>query len=194
MQEVEVAFKVKQSQKECEEILQQNGYELMFNTETHDLYFTNKELTANMTEQEIKFSCVRFRHSKGGCGFDNYNLFDKTKPSRIKCKLDEASEIIVKLKANGFKKVFDTFKTDYIYKKGNSYHQLQKINYIGLLDYYYDEDIFQKSQKEQFDILKQNMLNLGFELEYEEGVDKLRSLLSEKYCFSKNQNGNYNEQ
>ena len=38
------------------------------------------------------------------------------------------------------------------------------------------------------------MLNLGFELEYEEGVDKFRSLLSEKYCFSKNQNGNYNEQ
>ena len=36
------------------------------------------------------------------------------------------------------------------------------------------------------------MKNLGFELEYEEGVDKLRSLLAQKLCFSKNQNGDYN--
>lgn len=193
MQQVEVGFKVKQSQEECEKILKSNGYELLFNTETHDLYFTNKKLTNKMTEQELKFSCVRFRHSKGGCGFDNFNLFDINKPSRFKCTLDEAAEIIVLLIKSGFKKVFDTFKTDYIYKKGNSYHQLQNINKIGLLDYYYDDDIATKTQKEQFEILTNNMLKLGFQLEYDEGVDKLRTLFAQKLCFSKNQNGDYNE-
>ena len=192
MQEVEVGFKVKQTQEESEELLKKGGYELLFHTQTHDLYFTNKELTEDMTEQELKFSCVRFRHSKGGSSFDNFNLFDSSKPDKFKCELDEAAEIMVKLKENGFKKVFDTFKTDYIYKKGNSYHQLQKIDHIGLLDYFYDEDIFEYRPEWQFTLLSNGMKNLGFELEYEEGVDKLRTLLSKKLCFSKNQNGDYN--
>ena len=121
-------------------------------------------------------------------------MFDDKKESRFRCRLDEAAEIIVELKIKGFKKVFDTFKTDYIYKKDNSYHQLQNINKIGLLDYYYDDDIVTLTQKEQFETLTKNMLELGFELEYDEGVDKLRSLLLEKLCFSKNQNGDYNAQ
>ena len=192
MQEVEVGFKVKQTQEESKKILENNGFELLFNTETHDLYFTNKELNENMTEQELKFSCVRFRHSHGGCGFDNYHLFNESKPDKFKCSLDEAAEIIVNLNQNGFKKVFDTFKTDFIYKKDKTYHQLQKINYIGLLDYVYCEDLFQHKPKWQFTLLSNGMKNLGFELEYEEGVDKLRSLLAQKLCFSKNQNGDYN--
>ena len=193
MQEVEVGFKIKQTQAEAEDLLQKGGYELLFNTETHDLYFSNKKISKKMTEQQIKFACIRFRHTKGTCGFDNYQLFDTTKPNRFKCSLDEAAESIVALKNAGFNKVFDTFKTDFIYKKGKSYHQLQNINKIGLLDYYYDEDIFSLSQKEQFDFLYNNMLKLGFELEYTEGVDKLKSLLSKKLCFSKNQNGDYSE-
>ena len=94
MQEVEVGFKVKQSQQECERLLKRGGYELLFNTETHDVYFTNKRITKKMTEQQIKYSCIRFRHTHGTCGFDNYNFFDKTKPNRFRCDLVEASEII----------------------------------------------------------------------------------------------------
>lgn len=45
------------------------------------------------------------------------------------------------------------------------------------------------NQRWQFTLLSNGMKNLGFELEYEEGVDKLRSLLAQKLCFSKNQNG-----
>lgn len=119
-------------------------------------------------------------------------MFDESKPDKFKCSLDEAAEIIVNLKQNGFKKVFDTYKTDFIYKKDNTYHQLQKINHIGLLDYVYCEDLFQHKPEWQFTLLSNGMKNLGFELEYEEGVDKLRSLLSQKLCFSKNQNGDYN--
>ena len=48
MQEVEVGFKVKQTQEECKKILENNGFELLFNTETHDLYLTNKELNENI--------------------------------------------------------------------------------------------------------------------------------------------------
>ena len=191
MQEVEVGFKIKQSQKECEKLLENSGYEFLYQTETHDIYFTNKELSQNMTEQQLKFNCVRFRHSKGKCGFDNFKLFKSLAQNRFKCTFDEAVDIIVEMKKSGFKIVFDTFKTDCIYKKGNAYHQLQNIDKIGLLDYFYNEDIFNKSQKEQFETLTQEMLNLGFSLEYEEGVDKLRSLLLGKLCFSKNQNGDY---
>ena len=45
MQEVEVGFKIRQSQKEAESLLKKGGYSLLFNTETHDVYFTNKRIT-----------------------------------------------------------------------------------------------------------------------------------------------------
>ena len=61
-----------------------------------------------------------------------------------------------------------------------------------MLDYYYDESIADQPEDVQFNHLYQEMLRLGFKLEHNEGVDKLRTLLSKKLCFSKNQNGNYN--
>ena len=100
MAEVEVGFKVKQSQKDCEKLLKKAGYELLFNTETHDLYFSNKYIATEMTEQQIKYSCIRLRHSHGKVGFDNYNLFDKSKPNRFRCNLDDAAEILIMLKKN----------------------------------------------------------------------------------------------
>lgn len=194
MQDVEVAFKVKQKQSKCEKLLKKAGYKLFWKAKTHDLYFTDKKLTEDMAEQELKFSCVRIRCSNGGYSVDNYHVFDSTKSNKFKCKKEEAEEIAKELVENGFKQVFDTCKTDFVYLKGKSAHQLQDIEGIGLLDYFYDEDIFSKTPKEQFEFLKSEMLRLGFELEYEEGVDKLRTLLSKKLCFSKNQNGDYNAQ
>ena len=44
MVEVEVGFKIKQTQAQAEQILKKDGYELMYSTQTHDLYFTNKKL------------------------------------------------------------------------------------------------------------------------------------------------------
>ena len=95
------------------------------------------------------------------------------------------------MKKNGFRVLFDTRKSDWVYKKGNSYHQLQDIENIGLLDYCYDEDIFEKTEEQQFEILKSNLISMGFELEFEEGVDKLRTLYHKEYKFSKNQNAKY---
>ena len=56
----------------------------------------------------------------------------------------------------GFDVVIDTEKTDWIYKKGNCYHQLQEIKGIGLVDYVYNREIFGLglNEEEQFKLLK----------------------------------------
>ena len=192
MAEVEVAFKVSQKQSKCEKLLKKAGYELFWRAKTRDLYFTKTELSLDMSEQELKFACVRLRNSNGGYSVDNFSVFDKSKPDKFKCDKIKAYEIAEMLLEKGYKKVFDTSKTDYVYKKGNAYHQLQNIDGIGLLDYAFDEDIKDLPEDEQFIILKKEMEDIGIELEYDKGVDKLRTLLSRKLCFSKNQNGNYN--
>ena len=192
MAEVEVAFKVSQKQAKCEKLLKKAGYELFWKAKTRDLYFTTTELVPDMSEQELKFSCVRIRNSNGGYSVDNFSLFDKSKPDKFKCDKSKANEIEEMLLEKGYKKVFDTLKTDCVYKKGNAYHQLQNIDEIGLLDYACDEDIKDLPEDEQYVILKKEMEDIGIELEYDKGIDKLRTLLSGKLCFSKNQNGNYN--
>ena len=192
MSEVEVAFKVQQKQSKCERILKKAGFKLFHKAKTHDIYFTAKTLTEDMSEQELKFACVRIRCSNGGFSVDNYNIYDPTAKNKFKCTKEEAEKIAKQMMKDGFEKVFDTSKTDFVYSKGKKYHQLQNIEGIGLLDYYYDESIADKPEDKQYDYLYQEMVRLGFELEHQEGVDKLRSLLSKKLCFSKNQNGNYN--
>lgn len=190
---VEVAFKIKENQEQAEKILKDNGYSLFWHTQTHDLYFTKAKLTPKMTEQQIKYSCIRFRHSAGGCGFDNYKLFDNNAENRFHCDFEKAIDIMAELKENGYIVVFDTYKTDYIYNKNGTkqWHQLQNIKHIGLLDYYYNEDLEDVSEDEQFEILKSDMKKLGFTLEFDLGIDKLRSLLAQKACFSKNQEAPY---
>lgn len=192
MNEVEVGFKIKNTLEEGREILLKNGFENIFNTQTHDLYFSNVKITKQMSEQEIKFSCVRFRHTKGKCRFENYKLFKPQEENKFECTLDKAGEIFVELQANGFKKVFDTFKIDNIFRKGTLCCQLQDINDVGLLNYIFDESVFDKPCEYQFEYLKKTILDMGFVLEYEEGVDKFRTLINKKYMFSKNQNGDYN--
>lgn len=192
MAEVEVAFKVSQKQSKCGKLLKKAGYEMFWKAKTRDLYFTTTELVSDMSEQELKFACVRLRKSNGGYSVDNFSVFDKSKLDKFKCDKSKAYEIAEMLLEKGYKKVFDTSKTDYVYKKGNAYHQLQNIDGIGLLDYAFDEDIKDLPEDEQFIILKKEMEDIGIELEYDKGIDKLRTLLSGKLCFSKNQNGNYN--
>jgi len=192
MSEVEVAFKVKQKQRKCEKILKKAGFKLFHKATTHDIYFTDRTLTEDMSEQELKFACVRIRCSNGGYRVHNYNIYDPTAKDEFRCTKEEAEQIAKQMMKDGFEKVFDTSKTDFVYSKDKAYHQLQDIEGIGLLDYYYDESIADQPEDKQYEHLYQEMLRLGFELEHQEGVDKLRSLLSKKLCFSKNQNGNYN--
>ena len=60
MSEVEAAFKVKQKQSKCERLLKKAGFKLFHKAKTHDIYFTEKNLTEAMSEQELKFACLEF--------------------------------------------------------------------------------------------------------------------------------------
>ena len=97
MSEVEVAFKVKQKQGKCERLLKKAGFKLFHKANTHDIYFTDKTLTEDMSEQELKFACVRIRCSNGGYSVDNYNIYDPTTKNKFKCTKEEAEKIAKQL-------------------------------------------------------------------------------------------------
>lgn len=193
--EVEAGFKVKESKEEAEKILLENGFVNTFKTaKTRDVYFGKNVDFCGKSEEEIKRSLVRLR---GFETFENLQLLDKEfSEGKNKVDFKKAFEICGRLFANGFDVVFDTEKTDWIYKKGRCWHQLQDIKDIGLVDYVYNEEIFNKgySEDEQFELLRQQMKDLGFTLEYELGIDKLRSLYFDEIKFSTNQIGKYNYQ
>lgn len=192
---VEAGFKIKQTKEDAERILLNNGFENTFKTKcTHDIYFGKDVDLHNKSEEQIKQSLIRCRNFET---FENLQLFN-AQISEGKIKVDEqtAKEICNTLLNSGYKIIFDTEKSDWIYKKGNCWHQLQEIKNIGLVDYVYNEEIFDKGycENEQFELLKKQMQELGFTLEYQYGIDKLRSLYSGKIEFSINQIGLYKYQ
>ena len=193
--EVEAGFKVKESKEEAEKILLDNGFVNTFKTaHTRDVYFGKDIEIEGKSEEEIKRSMVRLR---GFETFENLQLLGEKYPEgKYKADFKTALDICNKLLANGFEVIIDTEKTDWVYKKGRCWHQLQEIKNIGLVDYVYNEEIFDKgySEQQQFDLLHQQMTDLGFHLEYDLGIDKLRSLLSGQIQFSTNQIGKYNYQ
>ena len=189
--EVEVGFKIKEDKREAEKLLLAAGFEEFFKAHTRDIYFGKETNFDGKSEQQIKHGLIRLRNFEG---FDNLKLLDDNLPNKMSVDFNQMIEMVERITKSGFKVVFDTQKSDWIYKKGECYHQLQDIKYIGLLDYVYDEEIFDKSEDEQFQILSEHMRDLGLNLEYELGVDKLRSLYCGELKFSKNQNGAYNYQ
>ena len=193
--EVEAGFKVKESKEEAEKILLDNGFVNTFKTaHTRDVYFGKDIEIEGKSEEEIKRSMVRLR---GFETFENLQLLgDEYPEGKYKADFKTALDICNKLLANGFEVIIDTEKTDWVYKKGRCWHQLQEIKNIGLVDYVYNEEIFDKgySEQQQFDLLHHQMTDLGFHLEYDIGIDKLRTLLSGQIQFSTNQIGKYNYQ
>lgn len=193
MIQVEAGFKIKESKEEAEQILLKNGFINTYKTHTRDIYFGKDDDFRDMDEEGIKNSLIRLRNFER---FENMKLFDSEMPDIITLDFKTMLEYLQKLFSQGYDVVFDTRKSDWIYKKGECYHQLQDINDIGLLDYVYNREIFDKGldADEQFEELKRQMLALGFHLEYEQGVDKLRSLYNKKLMFSTNQIGLYSYQ
>ena len=193
--EVEAGFKVKESKEESEKIWLDNGFVNTFKTaHTRDVYFGKNLEFDGKSEEEIKRSMVRLR---GFETFENLQLFgDEYPEGKYKADFKTALDICNKLLANGFEVIIDTEKTDWVYKKGRCWHQLQEIKNIGLVDYVYNEEIFDKgySEQQQFDLLHHQMTDLGFHLEYDLGIDKLRTLLTGQIQFSTNQIGKYDYQ
>lgn len=193
--EVEAGFKVRESKEEAEKILLNNGFVNTFKTaHTRDVYFGKNIEIEGKSEEEIKRSMVRLR---GFETFENLQLLgDEYPEGKYKADFKTALDICNLLLKNGFDVIIDTEKTDWVYKKGRCWHQLQEIKDIGLVDYVYNEEIFDKgySEQQQFDLLHTQMTDLGFHLEYNLGIDKLRTLLTGQMQFSTNQIGKYNYQ
>lgn len=200
---VEVGFKLNKDIKYYENILNKSGAVNRFNCKTHDIYWTNKNLD-NMTENEMKNSCIRLRITEGFGGIDfsgkstksyrfqNVDNFVVTKSNQSELTLDEVNKYISEIESKGYKKVFDTKKVDYQYSIGNmkSRIQLQDILNVGLLLYYDNPDYYGLSLDEQRNKLIDELNSYGFDFSYDTlGLDKLRTLYYKKEMFSKNQNG-----
>ena len=200
---VEVGFKLDKDIKYYENILNKSGAVNRFNCRTHDIYWTNKSLN-NMSENEMKNSCIRLRITEGFGGsdfggksnksyrFQNVDNFVVTKNNQKELSLNEVNENILKIESTGYKKVFDTKKVDYQYSIGNmkSRIQLQDISDVGLLLYYDNPDYYKLPLDEQRNKLIDELNSYGFDFNYDTlGLDKLRTLYYKKEMFSKNQNG-----
>ena len=200
---VEIGFKLNKDIKYYENILNNSGAVNRFNCKTHDIYWTNKNLD-NMTENEMKNSCIRLRITEGFGGIDfsgkstksyrfqNADNFVVTKNNQSEFTLDEVNKYISEIESKGYKKVFDTEKLDYQYSIGNmkSRIQLQAIKDVGLLVYYDNPDYYDLPLDEQRNKLIDELNSYGFDFNYDTlGLDKLRTLYYKKKMFSKNQNG-----
>lgn len=190
-----------------QEILKNAGAVNEFNCKTHDLYWSNKtqEEFEQMTENQIKKSCVRFRMCVGFGGvklekkqpiktgkFDNYQIFDKNKDDRFSEKISKIKKYNKNFENNGWKLVFDTTKNDYQYSIGDmkSRIQLQEIEGVGLLLYYDNPDYYHLDEEEQRIALIRELNTYGFNFDESVlGVDKLKTFVHKKLMFSKNQNG-----
>lgn len=200
---VEVGFKLNENIKYYEEILSSHNAINRFNCKTHDIYWTNKNLE-NMTENEMKNSCIRLRITEGFGGvdfsgvskisyrFQNVDNFIVNKGNQKELTLEEVHEYIKKIENNGYVKAFDTSKVDYQYSIGDmkSRIQLQDIENIGLLIYYDNPDYYELPFDAQRNALINELNSYGFDFDYDTlGLDKLRTLYYKKEMYSKNQNG-----
>ena len=166
---VEVGMKLNNRLGFYKKMLKKHGLKEVFKCVTHDIYFTKLDSFDDLTENQIKNSCVRIRNPK---------ISDKGK--------------IDKLLKNGYYKVFDTIKRDYHFRLDGmkSIVQLQVIKNVGLVVYYDNPDYYKYSLDRQRKLLFEELNSYGFCFKEEDlGIDKLRTLYYKKELFSKNQNG-----
>lgn len=200
---VEVGFKLNKNIDYYKNILIKHNAINRFNCKTHDIYWTNKNLD-NMTENEMKNSCIRLRITEGFGGtdffgasrisyrFQNVNNFIVNNDNQKELTLEEVDDYIKKIENNEYVKVFDTSKIDYQYSIGDmkSRIQLQDIEKVGLLLYYDNPDYYELSLDDQRKAIIDELNSYGFNFNYDTlGLDKLRTLYYKKEMYSKNQNG-----
>lgn len=178
---LEVGFKLNNDFNKYHNLLINNGFINIFNCNIRDIYYTNKNLD-NMTENEMKNSCVRIR-------IDDNNLIVQN------CKFNYQSNDVKSIEnfliSKGYKKVFDTFKIDHHYKSDliDGIVQLQEIENIGLVVYYDNSKYYNLTFEKQRKKLIDDLNLVGFKFKYTDlGLDKLRTLYYEKDMYSKNQN------
>lgn len=194
---VEVGFKLDKPLEYYHNLLMAQGAENVGDYITHDLYWSNKNF-ALLTEAGIKASCVRYRrHGKIGHGtydeygkMQNYQSFNPEYYDTFICKENCLSAYEDLFENAGWKKVFDTKKTDHQYRIGDmkSMIQLQEIDDYGLVLYYDNPDLYSLPSEAQRIALIDELNSYGFNFTYETmGFDKLRSMAFGIMCYSKNQ-------
>ena len=186
---LEVGIKLDKDVNYYDELLRNNGFNRIFETKIHDLYYTNQNLDG-LTENEMKTACIRIR----GFGNEPYKVQNKLlgEVTTQRVFQDELQEFESELAKYGYKRVFDTFKDDYHYTKPGMTNriQLQQIKDIGLLVYYDNSDYYEYDLETQRRKLIDDLNSFGFNFDYNVlGVDKLRTLYYHKEMYSKNQNG-----
>ena len=198
MKIVEVGLELDKNANFYNKMLLKKNIENVFNCKTHNTYWTNVKDFNNLTENEIKRSCVRIRilDGVGGTKFNsvssfmrkvsNYKIFDNLSKDNFSINDNQIKDLEKKFLLAGWEKIFDTKKTDYQYSNGV---QLQVIEKIGLLVYYAKKDYFELDEEMQYKLLVRDLKELGFHFKNEIRLDKLRTLHYCKKCFSKNQNG-----
>ncbi len=185
---VEVGFKLNDDIKYYDKMLKFKGLINDFNVVTHDIYYSNKNLDG-MSENEMKNACIRLRSCNNKDFSLQNNLISELDVNTI--KIDPLKEFEDKLYKLGYKKVFDTIKSDHHYfKEGmNSKIQLQEIEGIGLLVYFDNSNYYEFDLDTQRNKLIDELNSYGFNFTYDTlGLDKLRTLYYKKPMFSKNQN------
>lgn len=189
-----------------QEILKKAGAVNEFNCKTHDIYWTNKtdEELKEMTENQIKKSCVRFRICSGFGGvnfkakvskegtFDNYHIFEKKESDRFCVKISKLKKYEKLFRKNGWRLIFNAEKIDYQYSIGDmkSRIQIQDIKDLGLVLYYDNPDYYHLDEDAQHLEIIKELNSYGFNFkENMLGIDKLKTFVHKKHMFSKNQNG-----
>lgn len=177
---VEISMPVSKSIDEIVEMLLKNGCKNGYNGEVHDIYYTNQKLDG-LSENEMKKACVRIRKYREYQSNGKWDISVQNKDILIEDikSISSIEEMINKLEDNGYKKVFDTKKTDlhYIIPNCKGDIQLQYVEDIGNLVYYYNEELFGINEYEQRRRLIDELNSVGFDFNYEDyGLDKLRTL------------------
>ena len=189
---VELGFELDKEIEYYEEMLKEHGCENFWNGEAHDTYYTTMKLD-NMSENEMKNACIRLRKYRKYKSDEEYNKsFQNLKLLNKKENTLPYSENILKeINDNGYELIFDTKKTDIHYKipNCNGDIQLQDVEGIGLLLYYYNEDYKDLSLQEQRKLLIDELNSVGFSFDYNKvGLDNLRTLFYKEKKYSLNQN------
>lgn len=200
---VEVGFLLTESLSYYHDLIIKAGGINTYNCETHDIYWTNKNLD-ELSENQMKNSCIRFRMSRGlsgshydgndnwKSGFQNYHVYNTNHEDKFPCDYEEIEKYEAEFNQNNFIRIFDTHKFDYQYLISNmkSRIQIQQINGIGLVLYYDNPDYYNLPLEEQREAIINELNSYGFKFKFDQlGIDKLRSLYYKENKYSNNQNG-----
>ena len=197
MEIVEIGILLHKPLEYYDELLTRSGAYNVFNCETHDVYWTDRDLLG-MTEKQMKNACIRFRQvtnlagdKPGPARMQNYPMADEKSVGEFFVPVETLSAFEKGLRAHGYTKVFDTRKFDYHYATNSmrSRIQLQQIEGLGLMVYYDNPDYYHMPAEQQRIMLIRELNAFGFGIpESQMGVDKLRTLYNQELCYSANQN------